>query len=144
MCEIKRKKSVIIIICLDSCNSNWNVEVSAGAGFINVSWTPLTPGSNYTYLVLYNSTSRGVKNFTMVSDSTSARIDYLSTNALYSIQLVAFVSSSNAASIYSCPRLLKTNQGNYDNMHEKHFNCYSLRVSLIVHTIQDNVISISL
>jgi archaellin len=94
--------------------------VQPGVESIDVSWTSLTfvRGPNrsiYTYLVMYKTVNSGKnENVTIVTNSTTTTISNLSRNALYSVQLVAFDSSSIVnASIYSCPRLVKTNSGKY-------------------------------
>ncbi|XP_031559460.1 deleted in malignant brain tumors 1 protein-like, partial [Actinia tenebrosa] len=98
------------------CSEKFNLTVTdVESGRINISWTSLTtdPHTNVsddpTYLVFYNSTAKGVNNFTMVTNWTSAVIDYLSFNALYSIEVVAFFYGSNSIE-RACPVQVKTNE----------------------------------
>ncbi|XP_031571605.1 uncharacterized protein LOC116305764, partial [Actinia tenebrosa] len=96
------------------CSEKFNLTVTdVESGRINISWTSLTtyPHTNVsgdpTYLVFYNSTAKGVNNFTLITNLTSAVIDYLSFNAWYSIEVVAFFYGSNNIE-RACPVLVKT------------------------------------
>jgi hypothetical protein len=85
----------------DSCSEKLNITIKdTGSGRVNMSWAPLTidplhnTSAHPTYLVFYNSTIKDVNNFTLATNVTSAMIDYLSPNTLYSVQVIAFFSSS--------------------------------------------------
>ncbi|XP_031551132.1 uncharacterized protein LOC116288477 [Actinia tenebrosa] len=92
----------------DSCLSNWDVQIVAGVGALNISWSPLTKSPNINYLVMYNATGKDVQNFTMVTNGTSVKITHLQTETLYSIQLIGFNPTSVSSVMYSCAKLKKT------------------------------------
>ena len=103
----------------DTCSREMNLTVKDTESYrIIISWSPLTmdPVTNVsahpTYLVFYNSTAERINNFTLTTIGTSAVIDYLSLNAWYSIDVVAFFSVSSTI-VRGCPLQVKTNKRMY-------------------------------
>lgn len=101
----------MLLASLDSCLSQWNVQVSARVGGFDISWNPLTNVPSINYLVVYNATGTDIQNFTMVTNGTSVRITYLRTETLYSIQVIGFSPTTVNPVKYSCAQLKKTKKG---------------------------------
>ena len=79
---------------------------------MNITWT--TPrsqsGASFSlFLVQYNTTNTNTKNYVMLFNSTSSRIDNLQPSSLYSVQVVAVGPSSET--LYSCSKMVKTGNG---------------------------------
>ena len=113
----RRMRGYILMWSFDlsaKCSGKINLTVKdTESGLINMSWTPpiMDPGSNSsgmpTYLVFYTSSAQRAKNFTLITNLTSAVIDYLPLNAWYTIEVAAFFSGSKTFE-RGCPVLLKT------------------------------------
>lgn len=115
-------KKMYLFPSTDACSANWNVSASSGVGRINVTWKPLNNEilqNRYisAYLIVYRALNNSYStnsDIQTINDtiSTSATMNYLLTDTLYSLQLFAFLSSENGQStICSTKVLAKTEKG---------------------------------